>query len=250
MDINTNSSPAADRLDRTLLFLRAGEASVEGLFPLGSNTTIFCRMDFEGGSIPAVYKPCRGERPLWDFPAGSLALREAAAFVVSRDLGWDFVPPTVFREEGPFGPGSFQEFLMLDPESNYFTLRESEPDGLRRIAAFDVLINNADRKALHVLRDASGRIRLIDHGICFHEVPKLRTVIWDFAGEKVPSDILAAIHDLRRRLERGSPIAAALRDLLSSDEIAALSMRAAEMEEIGRYPEPGSEWSVPWPIWA
>jgi hypothetical protein len=246
MDTKTDSVRQA----QTLLLLREGTGRVEGLFPLGSNATFLCQMESSRGSLRAVYKPARGERPLWDFPAGSLGRREAAAFEVSRGLHWDFVPPTVFREDGPLGPGSFQEFIDLDPEANYFTLREGEADALRQVAAFDMLINNADRKAMHVLRDTSGRIRLIDHGVCFHTEPKLRTVIWEFAGERIPAAILTTIRTFRQTLMSVGRIRAALENLLSEEELEAMAARAVALESSACFPEPGPGWNVPWPIWA
>jgi uncharacterized repeat protein (TIGR03843 family) len=194
-----------------------------------------------------VYKPVQGERPLWDFPAGTLGKREAAAFEVSRAIGWDFVPPTVFREEAPMGPGSLQEYLELNLEQNYFWLRGQDPDALRRVAAFDVVINNADRKAMHVACDPMGGIWLIDHGVCFHTEPKLRTVIWDFAGEELPEQVHAGLGRLKRRAPE---LRVALSMLLHPEEILALETRTQSLESAGRYPEPGLERSIPWPILA
>jgi hypothetical protein len=263
--------------DLALGILREGEAELRGLFRLGSNDTFLCEMRSPRGSLQTVYKPTRGERPLWDFPSGTLAKREAAAFETARFLGWDFVPPTVFRTDGPLGPGSFQEYLDLDFEQNYFVLREREPDVLRRVAAFDILINNADRKALHVVCDTAGRIRLIDHGVCFHREWKLRTVIWDFAGEKLPQEILEMLdHVLKSRPGSGTAgnpsqfskrnlgvgpevvsagktgigLRAALAPLLSVEEVAAMETRARTLREARHFPQPGPGISIPWPIWA
>jgi hypothetical protein len=267
--------------DVALEILREGEAEMRGLFRLGSNDTFLCEMHSPRGLLRTVYKPTRGERPLWDFPNGTLAKRETAAFETAQFLGWDFVPPTVFRTDGPLGPGSFQEYLDLDFEQNYFILREREPDALRQVAAFDVLINNADRKALHVVRDASGRIRLIDHGICFHREWKLRTVIWDFAGEELPQEILNLLDRLINSLVESRPgtgkavnpsqsprgkaetekeavsargpgveLRAALAPLLSGEEVAAIETRAETLRITRQFPLPGPGISVPWPIWA
>ncbi len=258
--------------------LRAGEAELRGLFRLGSNDTFLCEMHSAAGTLPTVYKPARGERPLWDFPSGTLGRREAAAFETARFLDWDFVPPTVFRADGPLGPGSFQEYLDLDFERNYFLLREQEPDALRRVAAFDILINNADRKALHVCCDAAGRIRLIDHGVCFHRDWKLRTVIWDFAGEELPREIIAILDRLLESMAGlpgepkrpagqaqtvnpvlqpdasiGGPkggLRAILAPFLSRAEVDAVETRARTLREESRFPQPGPGLSVPWPIWA
>jgi hypothetical protein len=242
-----------------LKILREGEVEVRGLFRLGTNDAFLCDLHSEAGGLQAVYKPVRGERPLWDFPAGTLAKREAAAFEVARALEWDFVPPTVFRNEGPLGPGSFQEYLDLDLEQNYFLLRDQEPDTLRRVAAFDILINNADRKAMHVLRDRSGAVWLIDHGVCFHREWKLRTVIWDFAEQELPEDVLAALKKFTKSkpLHHQEPrcsflvhLRNALAPLLTPDEINALETRAVLLCRTGKYPLPGPGISIPWPVWA
>jgi hypothetical protein len=281
MDTNISPSQRLVDTDTALAILREGEAELRGLFRLGSNDTFLCEMRSPRGALQTVYKPARGERPLWDFPAGTLGKREAAAFEVARFLEWDFVPPTVYRPDGPLGPGSFQEYLDLDFEQNYFQLRERQPDALRRVAAFDILINNADRKALHVCRDSSGRIRLIDHGVCFHREWKLRTVIWDFAGEEVPQTVRAALDRVLRSMTERRPgagrkpsstratptgameggdtffsggpdigLGAILAPFLSREEVAAVESRARALREDGRFPQPGPGISVPWPIWA
>ncbi len=258
MGTSTDPLPRLHAADSVLRILREGEAEVRGLFRLGSNATFLCQLNSDAGSVQAVYKPVRGERPLWDFPDGTLAKREAAAFEFAGLLDWDFVPPTIFRADGPLGPGSFQEYMDLDLEQNYFLLREQDPDAMRRVAAFDVLINNADRKAMHVARDASGRIWLIDHGVCFHTERKLRTVIWDFAGEPLPEDVLGVLENFTvsepgvhrsrttvftKRLRTG------LSGLISPAEIHAVESRAVALREAGTFPEPGPELSVPWPVW-
>ncbi len=277
MDTNTRPSQRLVGTDVALEILREGEAELRGLFRLGSNDTFLCEMRSPRGALATVYKPTRGERPLWDFPDGTLGKREAAAFETARFLGWDFVPPTVFRKDGPLGPGSFQEYLELDFDRNYFVLRESEPDALRRVAALDILINNADRKALHVACDAFGRIRLIDHGVCFHQEWKLRTVIWDFAGEELPQEIVEVLDRLLTTMagtsseagRQGTPFSsegrkkgavggsspagglrAALAPLLSGEELAAVETRARALRDERRFPQPGPGLSVPWPIWA
>ncbi len=277
--MDTNNSPPqrlADT-DAALGILREGTAELRGLFRLGSNDTFLCEMRSPRGALQAVYKPTKGERPLWDFPDGTLGMREAAAFETARYLGWDFVPPTVFRAEGPLGPGSFQEYLDLDFQRNYFVLREQEPDALRRVATFDILINNADRKALHVVTDAAGRIRLIDHGVCFHREWKLRTVIWDYAGEELPQEIIRVLDRLLASMVISRPevcqpgipcparkkpgeaaeepipvvgLGATLAPFLSVEEIAAVETRARDLRNERCFPPPGPGISVPWPIWA
>jgi uncharacterized repeat protein (TIGR03843 family) len=255
MDTSISPSPRLHTADAALGILRHGTAEVRGLFRLGSNDTFLCDMHSDLGSLSAVYKPVRGERPLWDFPAGSLGKREAAAFETACLLGWDFVPPTVFRADGPLGAGSFQEFLDLDLEQNYFLLRGQDPDVLRRVAVFDILINNADRKAMHVVRDTSGAVWLIDHGVCFHEEWKLRTVIWDFAGEILPDDIqkvlagvLEPVPDARTHPQ--NRLDAALGPYLSPLEIAAVRSRIALLLNTRQFPLPGPGRSIPWPVWA
>jgi uncharacterized repeat protein (TIGR03843 family) len=244
--MDTNPDPRAKPAEEGILTaLTDGMAEVEGLFRLGSNSTFLCRMESSAGTVRAVYKPDRGERPLWDFPGGTLGRREAAAYRVARFLGWHFVPPTVYRTAGPLGPGSFQEFLPLRMEENYFTLRDREQDALRRVAAFDIVINNADRKAMHVVRDPDGRIWLIDHGICFHTEWKLRTVIWDFAGQPLPSDVCAALRHLQ---ESAGQLRSELDDLLAPSEQDALETRNTELLKAGVFPQPGPGVSIPWPI--
>ncbi len=245
MDTNIRPSQRLYTTDGALEILQEGEAEVRGLFRLGSNDTFLCQVRAPSGSLPAVYKPVRGERPLWDFPTGSLAKREAAAFEVSRLLGWNFIPPTVFRTDGPLGPGSFQEYLDLDLEQNYFLIRDQDPDALRRVAAFDIVINNADRKAMHVVRDTAGAIWLIDHGVCFHREWKLRTVIWDFAEEALPDDVIQMLEKITK-----SKPGVHLSPLLAADEITALESRARALWKAGKFPLPGPGISVPWPVWA
>ncbi len=255
MDTNTKPSQRLHKTDDALNILRRGKAEVRGLFRLGSNDTFLCEVRSEHGSLKAVYKPVRGERPLWDFPAGSLGKREAAAFEMARLLGWDFVPPTVFRTEGPLGAGSFQEYLDLDLEQNYFLLCDQDPDTLRRVAVFDILINNADRKAMHVARDSSGSIWLIDHGVCFHKEWKLRTVIWDFAGETLPDDILKVLNSMvpsgpDARPASESRLGAALAPFLTMAERTAVEARIVALIKARQFPLPGPGISVPWPLWA
>jgi uncharacterized repeat protein (TIGR03843 family) len=248
MDTNTDLSRRPHAEDEAMEILRRGEAEVKGLFRLGSNDTFLCEVRFADGSLRAVYKPARGERPLWDFPAGSLGKREAAAYEMSRLLGWDFVPPTVFRDDGPLGAGSFQEYLNLDLGQNYFQIRDQDPDTLRRVAVFDVLINNADRKATHVARDSSGAVRLIDHGVCFHREWKLRTVIWDFAEQALPEGILRLLEDVLLS-GAGDRLRNTLVPLISRAEIRAVESRAEALCKAGCFPSPGPGVSIPWPIW-
>jgi uncharacterized repeat protein (TIGR03843 family) len=230
-----------------LRLLEEGEIEILGLMPRASNYTFLARIgNTSGEQTLAVYKPERGEAPLWDFPAGTLHRREIAAFRVARALGWPWVPPTVLRD-GPEGPGSVQLFIPFDPEEHYFTLAERMPDEFRRVALFDAVVNNADRKSGHCLMAESGRVFLIDHGVCFHVAPKLRTVIWDFAGDEIPEVMLDDLMGAERELAPGGALNAELAELLDGEEVAASHRRTAELVEHGRFPEPGSERPYPWP---
>ncbi|HYZ46648.1 MAG TPA: hypothetical protein VE712_03195, partial [Actinomycetota bacterium] len=159
----------------TLRLLSSGDVEVLSLLPYSSNYVFLARVRNEETDALAVYKPRRGERPLWDFPRGTLAAREVAAFLVSEAAGWGKVPPTVLRADAPLGVGSLQLFIEHDPERHYFTLMEERAEDLVAFAAFDVVINNADRKSGHVLEDADGRLWAVDHGVTFHPHDKLRT---------------------------------------------------------------------------
>jgi len=228
--------------------LATGEIQFEGQFAWGSNHTFLTRLRHPIGELLAVYKPQRGERPLWDFPDGTLAARELAAWQTSEALGWQLVPPTVFRRDGPAGPGSVQLFLDLDPDRHYFTLSAEEKALLRPAAVFDLLINNADRKGGHILLAPDQHLWLIDHGVCFHKEPKLRTVIWDFAGEPIPDPLLSAVDRFRQGLEANGEARAALVELLSRDEVEALVRRAAEIVDQSVFPFPGDGRPYPWPL--
>lgn len=202
--------------------------------------------------IRAVYKPRRGERPLWDFTQGTLCQRERAAFLVSHTLGWDLIPPTVLRE-GDHGTGSVQLFIPHDPEAHYFTF-EGEPlfrAALQKTTLLDIIINNADRKAGHVLieeHDAADRLWLIDHGICFHTEYKLRTVIWEFAGEPIPPELLADLEALSDKLATDdSGIRSELLRLLAQTEVEALQKRINRLLQQAAFISPGPGRHYPWP---
>ncbi len=200
---------------------------------------------YGSGPVQAVYKPHRGEQSLWDFPDG-LYRREVAAYHLSEALGWGVVPPTLLRYDAPFGPGSVQLFVASDYEQHYFTLFEDggHEDELQVMCAFDVVANNADRKSGHVLYGSDGRLWGIDHGLCFHVHHKLRTVIWDFAGEDVPAHIVADLEQLG-----ASGLPAGFEDLLSEAETDALLERAARLAGTGVFPEPvGDRPPYPWPL--
>ncbi|MBV8949716.1 MAG: SCO1664 family protein [Actinobacteria bacterium] len=224
--------------------LAEGELEVLGRMPWSSNGTFLGCINGEGGQI-VVYKPRRGERPLWDFPHGSLCAREVASFELSEALGWSIVPETVLRD-GPLGTGSVQRFVEHDPDEHYFTLLETHEEAFRKFAVFDVLANNADRKAGHCLRAQSdGHVWGIDHGLTFHPQDKLRTVIWDFAGERLDAEHIEAV----RRVAADGSLRDRLASLLSPVEADALVARAEQLARAKRFPEPDPGYhSVPWPL--
>lgn len=234
-------------LVRVLEALRDGTLKLQGLLPDGSNYTFLSTVKHKGLTLPAVYKPIKGERPLWDFPENTLALREVAAFLVSQSLNWDLVPPTVYRPSGPHGPGSLQFFVNAEPEWHYFNVTDVERPIFKRVAAFDVVINNADRKAGHVLKSSDGQFWLIDHGVTFHAQHKLRTVIWDFAGEPLPDDLCSDLQAFRTRLEEDEDLRGTFDSLLDPLEVAALRRRIERLVDAGVFPQPRSNYSYPWP---
>jgi len=218
---------------------------VLGLLPYASNATLLARLSDDDVTGLAVYKPRRGERPLWDFPNGTLCLREYAAAVVDACLGWNLVPPTILRD-GPAGFGAVQLFVEEDEACDPYELLESRPDDLRRVALFDVLVNNADRKAGHLLVDTTGHVWSVDHGICFHDEPKLRTVIWAFEGDAVPEGLVRDVESL----QADGRVFDALRDLLAIEEVDAFCRRIDRVLRTRRYPSPGpGGHHVPWPPW-
>jgi uncharacterized repeat protein (TIGR03843 family) len=236
-------------VDRILNLLSDGEIIVEGLIPWSSNATLLVTVRDQELSTLAIYKPQGGERPLWDFPYGTLGMREVAAYLVSDALGWDLVPPTVLRQ-GPHGLGSVQFFVHAQEEAHYFTIQD-DPDyarDLMRLAAFDVLANNADRKSGHCLVDHEGHLWAIDNALTFHDKPKLRTVIWDFAAQPLPAGVLAGLQALQRVLVKNAQLAQALDHLLSGDEVAALHRRLLRLIDSAHFPEPGPGRVVPWPL--
>ncbi len=216
--------------------------------PYSSNYTLLVTVEHEGLQLLGVYKPRRGERPLWDFPHGTLYRREAAAYLVSEALGFGLVPPTVVRD-GPYGVGMVQLFIANDEESHLFTMLKEGgyEQEIRRLCALDCLINNADRKSGHCLKGLDGRLWAIDHGICFHHEPKLRTVLWDFVGQPLPEDVVQALCGLRARLDTGDGFVEALGSLLEKAELRALRRRLDRLIDTGIYPPPGPGPNVPWP---
>jgi uncharacterized repeat protein (TIGR03843 family) len=221
---------------------------VQGMLPWSSNYTLLATVRCDGLQGLAVYKPRRGERPLWDFPRGTLCQREVAAYLLSAALGWTLVPPTVLRD-GPHGVGSVQLFIDADQEAHLFTMQKEGgfEQAIERLAAFDVIANNADRKSGHCLKGNDGRLWAIDHGICFHTEPKLRTVLWDYAGQPLAPETLADLRALRDQLDAKDSIIELLVSLLDRDEQRALRRRLDRLIASGRHPDPGSGRNVPWP---
>jgi uncharacterized repeat protein (TIGR03843 family) len=235
-------------LSAVLSALRLSPLNLVGQFVWGSNYTFLVSLDHPTGPIPAVYKPAQGERPLWDFPNGTLASREAAAFLCSQALGWDLVPPTVMRSEGPLGAGSVQLFVDADPEKHFFTFSPQDKQRLRPVVTFDWVINNADRKSGHILLSPNNRIWLIDHGVCFHPQDKLRTVVWDFVGESIPQALLDDLARFEAALQPETELTHSLAPLLSPDELAALLERVGRLRAQRRFPAPGRGRPYPWPL--
>lgn len=212
--------------------LENGGYELRGQFMLGSNYTFLVDVHHEGETLQAVYKPSKGEQPLWDFPDNTLALREVAAYVLSEALGVHIVPFTVYRDDGPHGPGSLQHYINYDIEYHYFNFTPEDREKLRPVVLFDALANNADRKGSHVFfEDGTNHLYAIDHGICFHEEDKLRTVIWDFAGQQIPDNLLAP-------LSQTEGWSALFEHYLSPGEIRALLHRADILRATKTFPRP------------
>jgi len=259
--------------DQAARLLTDGEIELEGRLRDASNTTLRAFVTLDNVSARCVYKPISGERPLWDFPDGTLAGREVAAYEVSRAIGWDLVPPTVMRD-GPLGLGACQIWVdeVTDEAAQRvgFVRADSLPDGwltiaaaqdddgeayllahaddpvLARMALFDAVVNNADRKGGHVLPDRNGALWGIDHGVCFHVEAKLRTVLWGWIGRPVPDSDLAALVDLRRDLAEA--LGQRLCQLLAAEEIDATMARVDRLVAAGVFPAPRPGWpAVPWP---
>ena len=227
--------------------MRRGELEVLGLLPYSSNYTFLARARLGDDESLAVYKPRRGERPLWDFPPGSLAFRERAAYLVSQAAGWDIVPTTVIREDAPLGEGSLQIFIEHDPEVHYFTLMHDRLDEFARFAAFDVVVNNADRKAGHVLEDQAKRVWAVDHGLTFHVEDKLRTVIWAFADEPLTKELRGDLERLGGRLS-DEGLAEELSALLTPEEAESTLNRVETLLVEDSFPAPGTDRPLPWPL--
>ncbi|MFT4199652.1 MAG: SCO1664 family protein [Gordonia sp. (in: high G+C Gram-positive bacteria)] len=269
--------------DEVVAALSDGALSVVGRIPHASNLTLVATVDDgTGGEVRCVYKPVRGEVPLWDFPDGTLAGREVAAYTVCADLGWDTVPHTVLRDEGPHGAGMVQRWVDVadpieavpvpEPElvdlcapdavpPGYFAILEgydgrgepvvlihADDPRLQRMAVLDVLLNNADRKGGHILPAGDGVVYGIDHGICLHEHDKLRTVLWGWAGASVPGGLLADVDAFATRLaDTDGELRARLTTLITPDETAALLRRARRLVDDPFLPEPPAHRAIPWP---
>jgi uncharacterized repeat protein (TIGR03843 family) len=235
-------------LSDILTLLAKGEIELQGVLPWSSNYTLLVTVEHEGLQGLAVYKPRRGERPLWDFPRGTLCQRESAAYLLSAALGWGLVPPTVLRD-GPHGVGSVQLFINADQDAHLLTMQREGgyDDVLQRLAVFDIIANNADRKSGHCLKGTDGRMWAIDHGICFHAEYKLRTVLWDYAGDPLPDDILDDLCSLQERLQRRDYEMRIFESLIAADELRAMDRRLNRLLQSRRFPDPGGGRNMPWP---
>ncbi len=233
-------------VDDALELLRAGELDVEGRLMDASNATLYCSVSVDGLAAACVYKPVAGERPLWDFPDGTLAGREVAAYEVSAASGWRIVPPTVHRD-GPLGPGMVQLWVDTDEDVDIVALvRRSSSEPLRRIAVFDAVINNADRKGGHLLPTRSGHLYGVDHGVSFHTDPKLRTLLWQWAGDPLTDEAIDTLSEVRAQLEGG--LAERLHAVLTPREVRRTIRRLDQLLVDRRHPAPsGHRPSIPWP---
>ncbi|WP_418956140.1 SCO1664 family protein [Streptomyces tritici] len=269
--------PAPERIPpggvTVLDLLAKGELTVRGQVREASNAVLLCTVAYEGETADCVYKPVAGERPLWDFPDGTLAQRELAAYEISEATGWGLVPPTVLRD-GPYGEGMVQLWIEADAGAELLGLVErDEPDegwkavglaqvaedrtallvhaddpALRRLAVLDAVINNGDRKGGHLLPAPDGRLYGIDHGVTFHVEDKLRTLLWGWAGEALPDEAAGALAALDAGLAPGASLATRLAELLTAAEIDALRARVTRLRTTGRHPEPSGQWpAIPWP---
>jgi len=214
----------------------------------GSNYSMLIYVSDSELQATAIYKPQRGERPLWDFPDGTLCYRETAAFVISEALGWQIVPPTVLRADAPHGIGSVQLFIDHDPAINYFNLDDNFVHQLQLFVLFDYLVNNADRKGGHLLLDQQGKLWGIDHGLTLHSIFKMRTVIWEFSQQAIAPPLLDDIQTMCNQLTPSqSPLRTKLAELISEEEITALQQRIQRLLEDKCYPAPGPGPNHPWP---
>lgn len=230
--------------DANLELLNTGAITVTGRLVDASNATLFASIESDKAQGQCIYKPIAGERPLWDFPDGQLAHREYAAFLISEFLSLHIVPPTVLRD-GPFGLGMVQLWIDIDEEIDLAQYFSQDDPQLRTMALFDAIINNTDRKIGHLLPDKSGRLFGCDHGVTFHSEYKLRTVLWQWAGEPL---LDSEIEILQKAIYEFAQIEDALNDYLTKDELVALEIRIRELLESETFPLPNPDWpSIPWP---
>ena len=227
--------------------LTSGELMVAGRLAEASNATLYCKVNDGEREAACVYKPVAGERPLWDFPHGTLAGRELSAYIVSRASGWDIVPPTVYRD-GPFGPGMCQLWIDSDPSVDLVALaRSGSNKKLRAMAVFDAVINNADRKIGHLLPAPDGHLYGCDHGVCFAEEYKLRTVLWQWRGTSLTKADIQALTHLKGQMS-DTDLPAELGQWLTADEVEATRIRVELLIEHKVHPYPPDDWpAVPWP---
>ncbi len=247
--MSEQGNPQKLPLDRVLEVMEQGEVDTEhGILRWSSNYAFLVTIRLGADAVNAVYKPQRGDRPLWDFPDGTLCYRETAAFITSKEICWEVVPPTVLRE-GPRGIGSFQYFIDHDPQVNYFSFDETMLPQLKRMALFDYVVNNADRKGGHCLVDGQGHVWGIDHGITFNSSPKLRTVVWEFAGEPIDDDLLGDIERLCEQVDnQKTTYRQELNQLITEREIHAFQHRIQNLLKSRKYPQPGPGGpNYPWP---
>jgi uncharacterized repeat protein (TIGR03843 family) len=231
-----------------LKILAEGKMTITGQFMRSSNYTFLARLENGQDVIQAVYKPQKGETLLWDFPAGTLCLREVAAFLVSEHLAWDLVPPTVFRKGAPLGKGALQLFVEHDPQLHYFSFEQKTKQRLKPTVLFDLIINNADRKAGHILLDRHDHLWLIDHGTCFHTEFKHRSVVWEFAGQDIPNRLKEDIQQLARALENEQQIKQDFARFISPAEIRAMQTRINILLQLSAFPFPEeNRRTIPWP---
>jgi len=236
--------------EQLITAFQLGDLEIKGQFTLGSNYTFLVDVCYQDKILPAVYKPTRGEQPLWDFEESTLALREVAAYIVSEALGFNIVPFTALRDDGPYGRGSLQQFIDYDPNYHYFNFSNEDKTLLKPVVLFDLLVNNADRKGGHVFfEDKTHHLFAIDHGICFHEDDKLRTVLWDFGGQPIPDDLLSRLSLILRHAQDGdSNLLTDLEPYLSPNELTALQSRAEKIIKRGVFPhQPRDRRAMPWP---
>ena len=252
MDITSINPCSYSNLKLVINLLQFGKIEVIGQPLIGSNDTLFVKITFGEESLHAIYKPEKGEQPLWDFPLNSLSKREISAFIISHLIGWDFVPPTIYTTpSAPYGNGSLQLFIPHNPRITFFNLLNRDIRTIQKIAIFDTIINNADRKGGHIIQDENGKIWLIDHGLCFHPEYKLRTVIWDFADQKIPDELLEEMQRFLNIIKNEEfLLVKKLKNFLSSVEFFMIINRTEELLSAGTFPAIGNRdiRPYPWPL--